>query len=75
MLNLYLLTQNKNTGWDTYLGFVIAAKSELQAKEMSIKESGGAGMWVSNLQDIKCKYIGEYKYKTPKVILESFNAG
>ena len=77
MLNLYKLTQNKNDAFDTYQGFVVAAKSEHDAKVMCIKRTNynEYNCFVSKLSDIKCQYIGEYKFKTPKIILEDFKRG
>ena len=77
MLNLYKLTQNKNDGWDVFKGFVISAKSEQQAKEITMQRTRNNeyNVWVSDTKDIKCQYIGNYKFKTPKIILEDFNAG
>jgi hypothetical protein len=34
-MNLYLLTQNVNNGWDTYDSMVIAAENEEDAKHLS----------------------------------------
>ena len=77
MLNLYKITQNKNTGYDVYSGFVIAAKSELEAKNIALKATdfNKWNTFVSQIKDIKCQLIGEYKFKTPKIILADFHAG
>lgn len=77
MLNLYKLTQSKNEDFDVFKGFVIAAKTEQQAKEITMQRTSNNkyNVWVSDIKDIKCQYIGDYKFKTPKIILENFNAG
>ena len=77
MLNIYKLTQSKNDDFDVFKGFVVAAKTEQQAKEMTMQRTNNNewDVWVSNVKDIKCQYIGDYKFKNPKIILEDFNAG
>ena len=77
MLSLYKLTQNKNDDWNVFKGFVIAAKTEQQAKEITMQRTSNNenNVWVFDIKDIKCQYIGDYKFKTPKIILEDFNAG
>lgn len=39
-MNLYLLTQNDNTGYDTYDSAVVAAKDETQARSIHPGRSG-----------------------------------
>ncbi len=38
-MKLYLLTQNENTGYDTYDSMVIAAENEIDAKMLSFVQS------------------------------------
>ncbi len=76
-MNLYLLTQTDNRGYDTYDGLVVAAEDEQQAKLIT-PEYGDFGYraWADSPQSVTVKYLGEAKEDTQQgVILASFNAG
>ena len=79
-MNLYLLTQNEEFGYDTYDSVVVAAKTETDAK--SIHPSGDdawgywSGCWPKSPENVDAKLIGYAVEGTPEgVILSSFNAG
>ena len=79
-MNIYLLTQNEVTGYDTYDSVVVAAKTETDAK--SIHPIGDAawgywtGCWPRNPENVDAELIGKaVKGTTSGVILSSFNAG
>jgi hypothetical protein len=78
-MNLYLLTQNECTGYDSFDSVVVAAKSEEDAKtihpygEWPKSYSGG---WCDSPESVTVKTIGKAVKGTERgVILASFNAG
>jgi hypothetical protein len=79
-MNLYLLTQKENSGWDTYDSVVVAAKNEQEAKKILPSEYSDwnnlCGTWASSPENVTVEYIGKAKEGTVKgVVLASFNAG
>lgn len=78
-MNLYLLTQDVETGWDTYDSVVVAAKTETDAKSIhpcTILGWGSRGDWPKSPESVDVKLIGKAVKGTPAgVILASFNAG
>lgn len=85
-MKLWLISQDTNTGYDTYDSAVVAAEDEVAAKlthpskyQGGWKETGNKdrdyGAWTSK-QNVKCKYIGEAAPDIEAgVICASFNAG
>lgn len=78
-MNLYLISQDVNDGWDTYDSAVVAAKSEQEAR--SIHPSGRESSptwdqtWTSPT-NVKVELIGKAVPGTKAgVICSSFNAG
>lgn len=81
-MKLYLLTQDVETGLDTYDSVIVAAKDENDAARITpsnkdIKSQGlWFGDWPKDIKDIKVELIGTAKKGTKRgVILASFNAG
>ena len=85
-MNLYLLTQTINTGYDTYDACIVAAPNEQEAKDITptneafyLNKNGysyGNSGWCDSADEVTCTYIGKATKGTPKgVILASFNAG
>lgn len=80
-MNLYLLTQNVNTGYDTYDSAIVAAKDEDSARKINPSEFskfGGynAWDWAISPEQVTVKLIGKATKGTLEgVILASFNAG
>ncbi len=79
-MNLYLLTQDENDGYDTYDSCVVAAKTERSAQRIHpspYDKSWNAEnrVWASSPENVKVKRIGTALRKTAGVILTSFNAG
>lgn len=78
---LYLLSQTKNTGYDTYNAVVVAAESEDEAR--TIHPSGFQDDWTAiyngwcdDPNQVKVKLIGIASADTkPGIVLASFNAG
>ncbi len=75
-MNLYLISQDVNTEYDTYDAAVVAAASEKSAQK---KHPGGGGSdfgsWATP-EKVKVKLIGKAVRGTKAgVILASFNAG
>ncbi len=70
-MKLYLISQDVNTGWDTYNKVVVAANTENEARNISPSDYG----WVIP-ECVKVKLIGEaIKNTEVGVILASFNSG
>lgn len=87
-MNLYLLEQNVNTGYDTYDSTIVAANTEEEAKlihpceykrNTAYSEDLTEYEWMDDWctpKDVQVTYIGTAKPGTNKgVILSSFNAG
>lgn len=76
-MNLYLISQNKNSGWDTYDSAVVAAKSAASAKKIHPNEyvNWDTHSW-ANPKQVEAEFIGKAKKGTKAgVICASFNAG
>ena len=79
-MNLYLISQNINNGYDTYDSAVVAAPNEDMARHMHPNDAVNNGdlsysedVWC-NPKDVQVKYIG--LTELPKsVVCSSFNAG
>ena len=80
-MNLYLLTQTEETGYDTYDSVVVAAKSEDEARKIHPSEwvvdwDDFGGVWCKEPESVIVKLIGKAVKGTQSgVILSSFNAG
>ena len=79
-MNLYLLTQNVEFGYDTYDSVVVAAKTETEAKSIHPCTISGwgscGGCWPKSPENVEVELIGKAVEGTPAgVILSSFNAG
>jgi len=75
-MNLYILREEECERYDTYDGFVIAANSEEQAKQMAHEQDRGRGRgehqpWVT---DSTCELLSAVDGEA-RIILGSFNAG
>ena len=75
-MNLYLISQEKNPGYDTYDSAVVAAPDEETARAMEPREKAwSAGSWAAPV-DVKVQFIGVAKNGTEQgVVCASFNAG
>lgn len=89
-MKLYLISQDRNSGYDTYDSAVVAAEDEDTARNISptgqrwaeelmmTREmwEGSYHGWCSRPEDVEVKYLGEAEEGTPRsVICASFNAG
>lgn len=80
-MKLWLLSQDENTGYDTYDSVVVAAKSEEEARlilpsEYQNWEDGCNYSWVNDPKLVKVELIGTAVRGTKVgVVLASFNAG
>lgn len=74
-MNIYLISQDQNIGYDTYDACVVAAESETIARNITPDGRFGSS-WASSPEYVNVKLIGVAieEIKTG-VILESFNAG
>lgn len=77
-MNIYLITQNENDGWDTYNAAVVVARNEEKAKDICPAETGwGTTMWATCPHKVKATLIGiaNKDQQNGKVICVSFKAG
>ena len=79
-MNLYLISQSENDGYDTYDSAVVAAESEEEAVQIhpgpSPKWGQGYSNWASSPEKVKCELIGVAIEGTEAgELLSSFNAG
>lgn len=79
-MNLYLLTQDENCGYDTFDSCVVAAKSEEDARQISPRPGRAWddpwSSWASKPESVKVVLIGTAIEGTDRgLILASFNAG
>ena len=73
-MNLYLLTQEAVTGYDTYDSIVVCASSVKVAKQISPDVGGYA--WPTDPGFVTAKYLGKAAPSVKHgVVLASFNAG
>ena len=76
-LKLYLLTQDVNTGYDTYDSCVVAAFSKEDAKTITPNYgSWGSSTWARNPNQVQVELLGTTAKGIERgVVLASFNAG
>lgn len=74
-MNLYLLTQDENTGYDTYDSCVVVANNEEEARIISPSRFDNR-TWTSS-ENVKVLLIGKAHKDMilGKVVCASFNAG
>jgi hypothetical protein len=77
-MNIYLLSRidEESIGWDEYIGFVIAANDEEQARSLaSTYKYGDEGpqTWTDPSQS-RCERVGSSDAPDAYVILESYRA-
>ncbi len=73
-MNLYLLSQNVNDGYDTYDSCVVAAESSDEARTIT-PSSGYKSSWCSP-DEVVVKFIGNAAEGVKAgIVLASFNAG
>lgn len=76
-MNLYLISQDTNSDWDTYDSAIVAADNVAEARRTHPggEESDYEGSWAS-FEDIRVRLIGEAAPRIEKgVVCASFNAG
>jgi hypothetical protein len=75
-MNIYLITQNVNTGWDTYDAMVVVAKDEKIAKELTIEDRSHDTLTWTKFEYLQCTLLGEaVKGSEEKIVFQSYNAG
>lgn len=83
-MNIYLLTQRDNTGYDTYNGVVVVANNEEEARNINPGvywgddfdgEAKGLSSWANNPGTVEVTLLGLYtgNDKEARIILESSN--
>jgi hypothetical protein len=84
-MNLYLLTQQVNVGYDTYDSAVVAAESEEEARKIHPSDHSDivwwedewervAGSWANRLENVQCTLLGTADVAEKGVVCASFNA-
>jgi hypothetical protein len=77
-MNIYLLSQSDNRGYDTYDSCVVYAESDDAARLITPSEYAkfGRGEWASCPENVEVLYLGAATLSMRAgVILASFNAG
>ncbi len=75
-MKLWLLMRTDRPGWDEFLGFVVRAEEEPEARRVASEFTygdEGRRLWEDPSQ-VRCEYIGEGP-GVAGVVLESFQAG
>ena len=74
IMELYLLTNTEETGWDENAGFVIREESAVAARKIAAQKAGdeGAELWL-DVKKSSCKTLKQEG--TEGMILQDFNAG
>ena len=79
-MNLYLISQDKNNGYDTYDSAVVIAENEDKARLIHPNDRKWNGKeqpydsWVDS-ELVIVELIGKSTYETSGVVCASFNAG
>lgn len=80
-MNIYLISQTINGGYDTYDSAVVVANTEEEARGMYPGHGDGHqpeldwGMWAPP-EDVTVKWLGiAAQFDAPEVVCASFNAG
>lgn len=80
-MNIYYLSQNDVTGYDTYDSCVVVAENENEAKNMHPAWYSTFGedkrTWTDDINKVSVDYLGVYEGENTeaRVICASFNAG
>ena len=81
-MNLYLLEQNDNTGYDTYDSCVVCAENEQDAITISpdsrytIEQKHPDTSWARSIESVTCEFLGVANENIERgIVLASFNAG
>ena len=80
-MNLYLISQDENTDYDTYDSAIVAAENDKEAVNIhpdgyNGKWSGKYSTWASSPSNVSSKLIGKAGKSVEKgIVLASFNAG
>ena len=83
-MKLFLISQDQNTGYDTYDSAVVVAETEEKARNMD--PSTGEQMtkerwnypfsgWCTSPEYVRVEYLGEAVWDEECVVCASFNAG
>lgn len=77
-LKLWLISQEENTGWDTYDSAVVAAETTEKARLINPdgEWSTYSASWCSSPDKVHVEYLGiATEGVEPGIVLSSFNAG
>ena len=76
-MNLYLISQNENIGYDTHDSAVVCASDEQAARQINpgYGDWGKGSTWCSSPEHVTVRYLGPTAGEPEQgVILASFNA-
>ena len=80
-MNIYKLSQDENTGYDTYDTVVVVAETEVDACLILPSgcewSDGRCSPWATSPSNVEVEFIGvaSSDLETGQIICESFNAG
>lgn len=81
-MNLYLIKQDKNSGWDTYDSAVVCAANEEEARNMdpyngkAVDWTESVYLWAFKKEDVSVKFLGKAEKSIKRgVVCASYNAG
>jgi hypothetical protein len=75
-MNIYLITQNVNTGWDTYDAMVVVAETKERAKILTLEDRDDHILTWTKFEHLECTLLGKaVKGSEEKIVFQSFNAG
>jgi hypothetical protein len=76
---LWKISQDENTGYDTFNAAIVAAETEFDARRVHPSgcslTDGDPSVWVESPSFVRCELIGTAVSNIPEVILASFRAG
>jgi hypothetical protein len=75
-MKLWLITRidKEDIGWDEYIGFVVAAENETEARGLITRSADEGDIWNSQLKTI-CREIAPQTSEPAGIVLDSFRAG
>lgn len=84
-MKLYIISQDANTGFETYDAAVVCAPDELTARNMNPRTGEpmtdaqwkeNHSTWCSSVEQVKVQYLGVAEEGvTTRLVIASFNAG
>jgi len=72
---LWLLTRadEEKIGWDEYIGFIVSADNETEARQLITRPADEGDIWENEL-DTVCREIAPQTDEPKGIVMDSFNA-